>query len=161
MTAKLRVADRALSTRKRWYFGWLEEHGFDSSDKESYLEQLDMAELPEVVKQWDNEYRGIVPEQPDYDSKGFLQSQQARADMALLKACDSGNAQALKILNQRTGQLVEDSKLEISFDGSFYTKVALEALERDRREHQGVDEVPQQPGILRENLRLPSGQGET
>ena len=62
-----------------------------------------------------------------------------------------------------SGWLEDKSKMEITHkvDGSFYTKIALDALERDRRERQGVDEVPQQPGILREDLRLPPGQGET
>ncbi len=62
-----------------------------------------------------------------------------------------------------SGWLEDKSKMEITHkvDGSFYTKVALEALERDRRERKGVDEVSQQPEILCDNLRLPPGQGET
>ncbi len=62
-----------------------------------------------------------------------------------------------------SGWLEDKSKMEITHkvDGSFYTKVALAALRRDREESIGVDALPQQPGVLRKKLRLPSGQGKT
>lgn len=100
-----------------------------------------------------------ITEMPlDYQSEQSLAEKARQVDDALIKACERGNAQALRTYYQLTKRLVEKSEQEVThkIDGSYLARELIRA----RRElaDSGMAQVPDESRILPENLRLPSGQ---
>jgi len=93
------------------------------------------------------------PRKTNHDTNEYLASKSESVDEGLIKACDSGNAQALKIFYQLTNKLVEkrEDKVTIEFSAADYIRFALEAGRRIReyqREYSRDDSLCSKPALL-------------
>ena len=97
-----------------------------------------------------------VPEEI-YDSKIWLTERTNEVDEALLISVKRGNAQAIKIYKQLTGELVEKSEQKVTLELSA-DEIARRNLEADRglkkwlkqgrTGRQGVEDLPEKPPLL-------------
>lgn len=106
---------------------------------------------------------GEKPKEPevieaDYNSEAYLNDQTDKVDLALIQACESNNAQALKIYYQLTKRLIEKQEVTHKLDGSFITREILRA--GDELESEGVAQVPEKPPTLLPKVCPDTGQGE-
>ena len=90
----------------------------------------------------------------DYGSEEYLENNVSKIDKALLKACEDGNASALKIYYQLTNRLIEQSeqKLKVVLTADEIARRNLLA-ERELQEFRGktgyrVEEVSEKSALL-------------
>jgi len=96
----------------------------------------------------------------NYDSGEFLGKRSARIDNALMRSCESGNAMSLKIYYQLTKRLIEKQEVTHKLDGSFLARALVRADRELGDTGHGVAEVQEEPILLRQGVREPTGQGE-
>ena len=70
------------------------------------------------------------------------------------------NSQAGKVVLQYLGKLVEKQEVTHKVNGGDIADAFIRARDELRRLGYGVDDVPDEPGVLPPELRIPPGQGE-
>jgi len=100
-----------------------------------------------------------------FDTKEFLKQNSFKVARALVDACvEKKSAPALQAFYKVMGLWVDKEEKKVTIDGSFYTRLALEAereLEAGSRVSvEGVDKVQEVIPLLSEVVCLPTGQGE-
>jgi hypothetical protein len=114
------------------------------------------------LNRWQKEWReeAKVEADPNYDPEGELFKNYQKVDKALMKACERGSPGALKIFYQLTNRLVEkteNTNLDLTADD--ITRRQLEAERRLRELGYRVEDVPDEPTLLPEDVRSSTGQG--
>lgn len=96
---------------------------------------------------------------PSYDSVEWLTGRTSQMDEALTKACQMGNAQALKLYYQITNRLIEKSEQKVQLELNA-DEIATQYIENRKwlREHgylaeNGMGQVLPEPALLPENIR--------
>lgn len=154
------------------WFGWTEDEKFTNgyeTTNTGFARQMGIT-YPTMLKwrkQWHRikEAEEAVEIDGQYDSKATLKKFAREADQKLMERIRSGKANAndFKIFYTVIDQLKEKTEMEL--------KIGLSAEETARRNlaairslQQGgyrMDEMPLQPGVLHDELCLPSGQHQT
>ena len=86
----------------------------------------------------------------NYDSDQWLAGRTPQADRALLKACEGGNAQALRTYYQLTKRLIEKQEIIHGLTADETTRRNLEADRQLREDGYRVEEMPEKPPLLSE-----------
>jgi hypothetical protein len=109
-------------------------------------------------KPYPQSYRGTRNE--FLGTKDYLDSRVNEIDQALVEACKSHNAQALKIAYQIMGKIKEDGavKVKASIDGKDFAKELL--IARRELEKEGMAQVQSKSKLLHNEVREDTGQGE-
>jgi len=100
--------------------------------------------------------KGILPPKAqerysNYNSDEWLERQTADADAALLKACESGNAQALKIYYQLNKRLVDKQEVTHLISPDIIERSRKKAEEEFRVIEGKYKELPDKPPELNES----------
>lgn len=96
-------------------------------------QETQIVPLKETVQRLgDKAHSESPPNGQKYDSETWLKSRTQDADRDLMKACASGNAQALKLFNQLINRLVEKSEQKVKFElsASEHFRIRREAERR-------------------------------
>lgn len=80
----------------------------------------------------------------NYNSNDWLQSRTIQADKALLRACEAGNAQALKTYYQLTQRLIEKQEVTHKLDADTLFRAREEGLRRQAELLGGDRGLPEQ-----------------
>ena len=133
------------TTGKKW-----EREYFDKKNRE-IMEHSLYGQENEALK---------VPIEESYDSQEWLDGKTDKADKALLRACEQGNAQALKIYYQLTQRLIEKQEVTHDFSAADYNRITgqvITELRRSLKECSGICPVCQQQPLLPQKIRQDKG----
>ncbi len=121
----------------RDYFRWLKLSLEEKADADLPLNKAQYCKANNVSKvtlnKWEKDRNEEVNPEIEYDSIAWLKSRTAEADIALMKACATGNAQALKLFNQLMGRLVEKTEEKVTHELN-----ADQLIEIERRARQSL-----------------------
>jgi hypothetical protein len=133
-----------------------------SMSEEAKLLGVNYQNLINWKKQYEKVYTAKEDEDGEYDSLKFLLKRNPYVDECLLKSCEKGNANSIKIFKQLVGQFVEKSEQKVKLDISAESVARrnIESLKQLRTGGYGVDEVQVKSRILHDKLCIPSGQGD-
>jgi hypothetical protein len=153
------------------WFGWDDDTKFQKgygTNMIQFAQELKIAYGTLCVwkRMWtkiDKKLEAALDEDASYNSMSFWKKNSKYVDQCLMRGCEKGNPNAIKLVKQITGELIEKRedtlKLELSPD-----QVArrMLAITRDLRERGfRVDEMQVKSGILPDPLCISEGQRQT
>jgi len=97
-------------------------------------------------------------EEDSYDSEAYLKSQLPAADKALCDAANKGNSNALRILAQRLGLLIEKQEIRVGRTADEIARSMLDAERVLSERRDRVVDVQEESPALHDKPRLDSGQ---
>jgi hypothetical protein len=134
---------------------------FESPDGETQADCCRRIGISEMsMHRWKKEWEVVSEPDEDYDPENYLNVSAGKVDKALIRACERGSPGALKTYYQITNRLVEKSEnINIDLTADDITKRQLEAERRLRELGYRVEDVPDEPTLLPEDVRSSTGQG--